>query len=164
MHTNINAQFIFSALYTSESCFDLIGRRVARFSDIGTSVHAHPLDTGCRISPSTWSNRHIKFPQLDMMVMPNATGLVGPSGCISSSGTSGTGSCFVPCDLQPFGVICFKLTASPESMEKPLCSGLLWIRVSSKPTLWQLILFKRISKIYFGDFHFLNKSSIKILD
>ncbi len=88
----------------SGCCFTLVARYSARLADISEGVAAHPLEL------LTAPNYQVQL----------ATASLNNPGS-SPSGEDDT--------LPLFGPICFRLSARPDSVQKPVRRGLLWIRV-----------------------------------
>ncbi|KAL5109643.1 Alpha-13/16-mannosyltransferase ALG2 [Taenia crassiceps] len=100
----------------TDCCFTLVARYSAKLADLGERVNAHPLELLSSHSHSSSlysSSSGINFPFSSASALPTSE------------------------DVLPlFGPICFTLTALPDSVQRPVLSGLLWLRklnVSSKP-------------------------------
>ncbi|KAH9283706.1 Rhotekin [Echinococcus granulosus] len=91
-----------------DCCFALVARYSAKLADLGEKVLAHPLELLSSHSHS--SSLHspssgINFPFSGASVLPTSEAV-----------------------LPLFGPICFSLTALPDSVQRPVLSGLLWLR------------------------------------
>ncbi|CAH8631460.1 unnamed protein product [Dicrocoelium dendriticum] len=106
----------------SSNFFELVGHCVATLADVGSRVRARTLELGPQL-PCTYTNEGTgtnASPKVE-----DSNGFPDPPTLYSlePGSTNSSGS-----DLPLFGSICYRLVAQPNSVLRPLISGLLWIR------------------------------------
>uniref|UniRef100_A0A0R3TLT4 Anillin domain-containing protein n=1 Tax=Rodentolepis nana TaxID=102285 RepID=A0A0R3TLT4_RODNA len=114
------ALFLTSSAF--DCCFTLVARYIAKIADLGSKVNAHQLELLSAQNHNT-SLSHLFFssPSASSSSNVNSSNVNTLLSTVSAYPTSENA-------LPLFGPICFSLTAQPNSVHKPLRSGLLLIR------------------------------------